>query len=296
MWFIDRNSPNHLVYHRVKKQIASVRTRYQNVEILDTYEFGRMVILDGHIQSAESDEFIYHEMLVHPAMLTHPKPEQILILGGGEGATLREVLRHPTVKRAVMVDIDGEFVDLCKRYLKKWHRGSFSDGKAVCVYADAFAYLRNNKEGFDVIIGDISDPAGHGPSRSIYTMKCYSLIRKALKTDGIFVTHAAAVYHVPHRNYSGGIIKKLMEIFPNVDLYCDYIPSFSALWSYAAGSCTLSPAAVLESLIERRVKQRGIQNLAYYTPQIHKRLFVIPPCLEKNILVGQRVAGGPAAG
>lgn len=283
MWFIDKNSPYHWIYHRIKRHVASVVTQYQTVEILDTYECGRMVVLNGKIQSAESDEFIYHEILVHPAMITHPKPERILILGAGEGATLREVLRHPTVKKAVMVDIDGEFVSLCKRYLRKWHRGSLEDEKVDLVYDDAFAYLRRTTERFDVIIGDISDPDDKGPAHAIYTSEFYSLAEKALMPGGIFVTHAAAVYFVPHKNYSAGILKNIRRIFSNVDLFYEFIPSFGTLWSYASGSFRYSVKAVSPKKVEQRLKMRRIEDLSYYNSLTHKRLFIVPPCLGRNI-------------
>jgi spermidine synthase len=282
-WFIDENSPYHWIYHRIKKHVVSVRTPFQHVDILDTYEYGRMVVLDGQIQSAESDEFIYHEILVHPAMITHPKPVHILILGAGEGATLREVLRHPTVGRVVMIDIDRDFVRLCKRYLKKWHRGSFTNQKVELVYDDAIAYLQKTTDKFDVIIADISDPADYGPAHSIYTEKFYALIKKALMSDGIFVTHATTVYYVPHNNYSSGIMKKLLRVFPNVDPYYEYIPSFGTLWSYATGFSKYSPKAISAKLIKQRMRMRGIKNLSYYTPEMHKRLFIMPPCLKKNL-------------
>jgi spermidine synthase len=287
MWFIDKNSPFHWIYHRVKRNVVSVKTLFQHVEIFDTYEYGRMVVLDGQIQSAESDEFIYHEILVHPAMIAHPRPEHILILGAGEGATLREVLKHPTVRRVTMIDIDRKFVELCRRYLRKWHRGSFRNRKVELVHDDAFEYLRKSPGSFDVIIADISDPADSGPSQSIYTTKFYSLVRKVLKKDGIFVTHATAVYYFPHRNYSAGIMKKLSRIFANVDAYYEYIPSYGTLWSYATGSFRYSPKALSKNVIEQRLKVRGIANLSYYSPETHKRLFTMPPCLQESVPVDQ---------
>lgn len=283
MWFIDKNTPNHWIYHRVKKRVVSVKTAFQKVDIIDTYEFGRMVVLDGQIQSAESDEFIYHEILVHPAMISHPKPQQVLILGAGEGATLREVLKHPTVKRVVMIDIDKEFVDLCKRYLKKWHKGSFRNEKVALVFDDAFTYLQKTDNRFDVIIADISDPADKGPAHLIYTAEFYSLIKKTLLTNGIFATHATAVYFTTHKNYSCGIMKKLLTIFPMVDFYYEYVPSFGALWSYATGSFRQSPRQMSSALVERRLAQRGVESLSYYSLETHRRLFTMPPCLKWNI-------------
>jgi spermidine synthase len=244
-----------------------------------------MVILDGQIQSSESNEFIYHEILVHPAMISHPKPERVLILGAGEGATLREVLKHPTLNKVVMIDIDGEFVDLCRKHLHKWHKGSFRNEKVELVFDDAFSYLQNTDNRFDVIIADINDPTDRGPARSIYTAKFYSLIRKALMPQGIFVTHSTAVYFMTHKNYSSGIMKRLLAIFPRVDPYYEYIPSFGLLWSYATGSFRYSPRLMSSAMIERRLKQRNIADLSYYNRETHGRLFKMPPCLKRNIPV-----------
>ena len=283
MWFIDKNSPYHWIYHRVKKHVVSVITPFQKVDIVDTHEFGRMVILDGQIQSAESDEFIYHEILVHPAMITHPKPEQILILGAGEGATLREVLKHSTVKKVIMIDIDREFVDLCKKHLRKWHKGSFRNEKVELIYADAISYLRNTGNRFDAIIADISDPTDRGPAHSVYTSKFYTLIKKVLMPDGIFVTNATAAYFVPHRNHSAQIMKKIVKVFSTVDPYYEYIPSFGSLWAYAIGSFRYSAGLISSGVIGRRLMQRKIEKLLYYNSETHERLFVMPPCMKRNI-------------
>jgi spermidine synthase len=282
-WFIDEDSQYRWIYHRVKKHILSTKTQFQHVEIIDTCEFGRVVILDNKIQSAEADEFIYHETLVHPAMITHPNPESVLILGGGEGATSREVFKHPSVRKVTMVDIDKEFVDLCKRYLKKWHKGSLNDSRIELIYDDAFEYIKNIKLKFDVIIADISDPVEKGPAISVYTKKFYSLIKKGLKIDGIFVTHATAMYYSPHKNISIRILKTLTEIFPKVDIYYEYIPSFGTLWTFITGSSTYSPKKISSALINKRIKERKLKNLLYYGAEAHERLFKLPKCIKKLI-------------
>ena len=282
-WFIDRNSPNHWIYLRIKKRIVSVRTPFQHVEIFDTFEYGRMVVLDGQIQSAESDEFIYHEILVHPVMITHPRPARILVLGAGEGATLREVLKHSTVENIVMIDIDRDFVDIARKYLSTWHEGSFEDRKVHLIYDDAVAFLQKTTDSFDVIIADISDPSARGPARSVYSERFYARIRKALKPDGIFATQATSIHQMPYKNYSSWIMKKLLRVFPRVDPFYEYIPSFGNLWSYASGSLRYSPKAMSQKLIEKRMTRRGIKNLCYYTPAIHGRLFIMPPCMKRNI-------------
>lgn len=265
----------------MRKHILSIKTKIQNVKIIDTYEFGRVVVLDEKIQSAEADEFVYHEALVHPVMITHPKPENILILGAGEGATLREVLKHPTVQKATMIDIDREFVNLCKKYLRKWHQGSFHDLRVELIYGDAFKYLKKIKDRFDVIITDISDPIETGPAVSMYTKEFYFLIKKALMPDGIFVTHATSVYYVPQKNISIRIFRTLNEIFPKVDLYYEYIPSFGTLWAFITGSLKYSPKKIASNILKKRLGERRLETLSFYNADIHTRLFRMPVCIRK---------------
>jgi spermidine synthase len=140
-WFHDYVSPNITISYRVKELIYLGKTKFQSIAIIDNASFGKCLVLDGKIQSSEADEFIYHEALVHPAMVTHPNPEKVFIAGGGEGATLREVLAHNTVKKAVMVDIDEEVVDICHRFLSSWHQNSFDAQRVELHFTDAREYF-----------------------------------------------------------------------------------------------------------------------------------------------------------
>lgn len=282
-WFIDKESSYRWICHRVKKCLLSTKTTFQKVEIFDSYNLGRVVVLDDKIQSAEVDEFIYHEAIVHPAMITHPSPETILILGGGEGATLREVIKHPTVKKIVMVDIDEEFVRLCKKHLKKWHSGSFNDKRVELIFSDAMEYIKVTRSKFDVIIADISDPVEKGPAQILYTKKFYSSIKKTLMPNGIFVTHATEAHYIPNKSISIEIFRKFSDIFPLSDFYYEYVPSYSSLWSFIIGSLKYSPAKLSPMTIGNRLKKRGLNNLSYYDQETHKRLFYIPKCLRKSL-------------
>lgn len=276
MWYIDRDSRHRWISHRVKRRVVHRKTRYQLVEIFDTYEYGRMVVLDGMIQSAESDEALYHELLVHPAMLAHPRPQRVLVLGAGEGATVREVLKHPSVEKVTMIDIDREFVDLCKRYLTKWHRGVFKDERVELIYDDAYAHLRKGKDRYDLVIGDISDPSEKGPSRSVYAAEFYTLVKKVLEADGIFVTHATAVHYVRKESHARDMVENLRGLFPRVEPYYEYIPSFGSLWCFVASSFRFSLWSISPKLLARRLSNRRIRDLSYYEPRLHERIFVIP--------------------
>lgn len=285
-WFIDKESEYRWIYHKVRKRILSTKTRFQKVEFIDTCNLGRIVVLDDKIQSAETDEFIYHEALVHPAMITHPKPKSILIFGGGEGATLREVLKHSTPGKVVMVDIDEEFVHLCKTHLESWHRGAFKDRRVEVVFSDAMEYIRKTKSKFDIIIADISDPVEEGPARLLYTKKFYSLTKKVLMPDGIFVTHTTDVHYAYNKSISQQIFKAITDIFPIAEFYHEYIPSFSTLWAFTVGSLKYSPGEISSTAIDRRLRERKLENLLYYDSETHKRLFCLPKCIRKYLATG----------
>jgi spermidine synthase len=214
-------------------------------------------------------------------MITHPNPKSVLILGGGEGATLREVLKHATVQKVVMVDIDEEFVHLCKRYLKKWHRGSFKDKKVDVLFLDAMEYMKKTECMFDIVIADISDPIEEGPALKIYTKGFYTLVKKVLAPKGIFVTHATEVHYSLYKRTADKILNILHGIFPGVKLYFEYIPSFICLWGFALASLQYSPEKISSKTIERRLQNRKIKNLLYYNAEIHKRMFAIPACLKR---------------
>lgn len=178
-WFIDLNKFDLTGFHR-DRVVLTGRTGFQAFEIFENRLWGRMLILDGRLQAAELDEFIYHEALVQPAMLTHPDPQRVLVLGGGAGATLREVLRHPGVTQAVMVEIDAELVGLCKEWLPAFHAGSFDDPRTELVFADGRDWLAAQPDGsLDVIILDLPEPLENGPALKLFTLEMYEPARRS---------------------------------------------------------------------------------------------------------------------
>ena len=156
-WYTETGTPREHHKFAVKSFLWTGRTAFQDVAVLDTYEYGKMLVIDGHVQSAEDDEYIYHEALVHPAMVIHPEPRSVLIIGGGEGATLREVLRYRSVEQVVMVDIDRELVELCQKLLPEWHERAFEDPRTEVVFADGKDYMERTSARFDVVVIDVCD-------------------------------------------------------------------------------------------------------------------------------------------
>src|ERR1041384_8377706 len=167
-WHIEFYAPDEAHMRGISKIYASEKTPYQKVEVIQSNHYGKCLILDGHMQSAQLDEFIYHENLVHPAMVTCPDPKKVIIIGGGEGATLYEVLRHKTVEKAWMIDIDKRVVELCEQYLPEWGRGAFKDKRTVLRFEDGRKFLEKSKEKFDVVIIDIPEPVEEGPPHLLF--------------------------------------------------------------------------------------------------------------------------------
>ena len=170
---------------KVDKFYYPGKTKYQFVQCFYNEFLGKVLFLDKRIQSAQIDEYIYHESLVHPALITHPSPREVLVIGGGEGATLREVLRHSTVEKVIMVDIDRELVELCQKYLPEWSKGAFSNPKTDLIFKDARPFVEKTREKFDVIISDLTEPIEQGPSVFLFTEEFFSKNFAANLTRGI---------------------------------------------------------------------------------------------------------------
>lgn len=282
-WFLDKDNPDKLLFHRVKKSILTTRTKYQSISILDTYNLGRMLITDGKIQSAESDEYIYHESLVHPAMILHPEPLSVLILGGGEGATLREVAKYKTVRSIIMVDIDRELVEISKKYLKKWSNGAFEDKRVKIKYQDAIKYLSNTKKKFDVIITDISDPVRGSPAEFFYTKAFDKLAYKRLNPDGIFIIQSEGLDYASYGDFNRSIFKTLKQIFPSVKPYYTYIPSFGSNWCFVLAAKFRLPKNFNIEGIRKLISSKNIKKLKYYSAETHIRLFSLPLDYKKYL-------------
>lgn len=268
---IDWYNPNDVgIAFKVRKKIIEKRTKYQKIEIYETTKYGKILLIDGLIQSVEKGEESYHEVLVHPALFAHPSPEQVLIIGGGEGATLREVLKHP-VKKAIMVDIDGEMVEIAKKYLK-FDRGAFNDKRAEILIEDGFKFLRRYKERYDVIIVDATDP-GEKCSNPLYTTDFLSLCFDSLNKNGIYVTQGGTSVFLNQRRINN-LFKELKKVFKEVKLYKAPVFGLFPDWIFWVG---------IKGKIE--IEKKPAKNLkiplSYYSPAMHTSLFSLPPVIQK---------------
>lgn len=287
-WFKDYINPDIRMLYRIRNLLYSGQTSFQKISIIDTDTFGKCLVLDDKIQSTEADEFIYHEALVHPAMLTHPLPKKVFIAGGGEGATLREVLAHNTVEKAVMVDIDDEVVELCQRYLPSWSQNSFNDQRTEFHLADARKYLEENDDKFDVIILDLPDPVEEGPALLLYTQEFYQLVKQRLQPDGIISVQAESADWTETENFAN-IVNTLASVFPTVRPYQVYIPSFSSLWGLATASQELDPTQLMREEIDSRISTRISRELKSYDGLAHQAMFITPKHIKARLAKAEKI-------
>ena len=287
-WFHDYVSPDLTVSHSLKELIYSGQTEFQSIDIINTGSFGICLVLDGKIQSSEKDEFIYHEALVHPVMLAHPKPERVFIAGGGEGATLREALAHRTIKKAVMVDIDREVVDVCRRFLPSFHQNSFDDSRVELHFTDARKYLESNNDKFDVIIIDLVDPLAQGPARLLYTQEFYQIVSQRLEPQGIISVQAESAEWTNLGNFTA-ITSTLKTAFPIVSPYQVYMPSFTGLWGFVSASQNIDPTKLSPEEINTRISARISKELKSYDGLTHQAMFTISKHVRHQLDTAKKV-------
>ncbi|OGG95174.1 MAG: hypothetical protein A2508_09025 [Candidatus Lambdaproteobacteria bacterium RIFOXYD12_FULL_49_8] len=254
----------------------------QEVEVYHTKDFGRLLRIDKFYQTSEEDEHFYHEPLVQPAMTAHERPEQVLIIGAGDGGVLANVLKHNTVKRAVMVEIDDRVIEVSKRFLPAVHQGAFKDPRTELIIGDGFKYLAQTKERFDVIILDLTDPIG--PARSLYTKEFYETVKGAMKgPESILSLHT--VYPFFHPAVFGRIGVTLASVFGQVAHGLQFVPLYGAEMGFAFCSAQTQVDHQSVDLIEQRLKDRGVTGLKLYNGRTHQGLTAQPPFVA-NLLAG----------
>ncbi len=278
-WFWDRISRDLMQLHSIEEMVYSGQTKYQQIEIIKTGAFGKCLVLDGKIQSSDFDEYVYHEALVHPALVTHPHPEKVFIAGGGEGATLREVLSHQTVKRAVMIDIDPDVIAICKKFLPEYHRGAFDNIRTELQHVDAREYLVKSNEKFDAIIIDLTEPIEEGPAYLLYTKEFYQMVEVRLTSDGLMAVQAGCASLIELLNFSA-VYNTLKSVFPVVLPYQAEIPSFGGAWGFCLASNGRTPPSTDE--IDKIIVNRGL-TLRFYDGPTHEGMFSISKPLRQEL-------------
>jgi len=288
-WFFETTTAFEGHMHAIARTIVEAQTKFQHVEILQTAAYGKTLVLDGRIQSSQGDEFIYHEALVHPGMLTiEGPPRSALVIGGGEGATLREILRYPSITRAVMVDIDGEVVELCKIHLPEMHRGAFDDPRTEVRHEDARAYLEKSNDRFDFITVDLVEPLEEGPACMLFTQEFYALVRDRL-TPGGTMTMQAGMTKLGELGFFTSIHRTLREVFPVVAAYQSFISCFGTPWGFIVASKKVDPARQGAQAVDTLIAERITGSLEYWDGVTHQHAFSLPKFIRKAVAKQTRI-------
>jgi len=271
LWVSELVSQGFLAFYAVERVLASAFTDYQEVLIAETVPFGRCLIIDGKVQSSLFDEHIYHETLVHPALVTADRPVRVLIIGGAEGATAREVLKWKTVEHVMMAELDPKVVELCRKNLPEMSMGAFDDRRLRLVITEGRRFLESLEDGsLDLIVVDVTDPTEDSPSLKLYSQEFYRLAYRKLGDSGVLVTQATSIVHTPYAFRS--ILETLKTVFPYVTPLAAYIPSFSSLWGFVMGSkamsCRSLKAEQVNSILLRQISGR----LRFYSGETHGAL------------------------
>lgn len=283
-WYVEQFAPTEQHHHAVARVYYAGRSQFQDIGIIETPVFGKMLILDGDTQSSQADERIYHEALVHPAMAGAPDRSEVLILGGGEGATLREVLRHPAVRRATMVDIDGEVVELSKQYLPEWSAGAFGEPRARVIIGDALKFLAEDKDRYGVIISDLTEPLEDSPSNPLFCDAVFRDIKNRLAPGGVYVLQAStAGFH--NLSLHAKMARTLRKHYKHVASYYTHVPAFDNDWAFIACSDGVDLSRLDEGQIEPYCSELRGENF-FYDAQTHRRIFALPLYLRRALAQG----------
>jgi spermidine synthase len=250
---------------KTKKTYHTEKTQYQDLALIETEQFGKMLVLDGTVQTTIEDEFVYHEMITHVPLFTHKNPKKVLVIGGGDGGTIREIIKHPSVEKAVLCEIDERVIEVSKQYLPEISCALEND-KVVVNVGDGIKYVHEHKNEFDVIIVDSTDPVG--PAEGLFAVDFYKAISEALKEDGIFVAQTESPFF--HKDLIKKVYKDVKSIFPIARLYTCAIPTYpSGYWSFTMGSKKYDP-------LETDINTITDMNTKYYSKEIHKSIFALP--------------------
>ncbi|GLI62883.1 spermine synthase 1 [Volvox africanus] len=257
LWLEEDLGDDYRWSYRVSAVLFSGRSSYQEVDLVETPTWGKVLLLDGKMQSTEADEQVYHELLVHPPLLHHTNPKRVYIMGGGEGATAREVLRHRSVEEVVMVDIDKVVTDICSEHLER-NISAFRDPRLRLINDDARLQLEAAADAsFDVIISDLADPLDGGPCYQLYTQEFYrTVVMRKLAPGGIFIAQSGPAGFLSCREVFTSINATLRSVFPSVIPYVQHIPSFCDAWGYTMAFTDPTQVPLSAELMDTRIEDR----------------------------------------
>ncbi len=277
LWYTEKHSDNVGITMKTAKTLFSGKSEFQQLDIVETLEFGKMMLLDGLVMVTERDEFIYHDMITHPALFTHPAPRKVLVIGGGDGGSIREIMKHSEVELAILCEIDGLVIDKSIELLPSMACEIDGSNPRVKLHVnDGLAYIRDHQNEFDVILVDSTDPIG--PAVGLFEEDFYRLVFSALKDDGIMIAQSESPFY--HAEIQKKMYQNLRAVFPIVEMYQAFIPTYpSGFWSFAFASKRYHP---LNDFDHDRAAKRDFHT-RYYNEDLHRGAFMLPTFARENI-------------
>lgn len=269
-------------YVKASRRIGEWRTKYQKIAIYDTPHYGKVFRLDDYNMTSEQEEFIYHENLMHPALTAHSAPKKVLIIGGGDGGSSEEALKHPSVEQVTLVEIDEDVITVAKEHFKAVHHNVFDNPRLRVIVDDGMRFVRDTHDKFDLIALDLNDPVG--PAAALYSEDFFKQCREALTPEGALTLHIGSPTAQPQR--VAELAQRLNRVFGIVRPCTVYIPLYGALWALAVCSRQLDPKAISADEIDARIKSRGLAQLQYYNGEAHLGIFALPNFVRKLVNQG----------
>lgn len=275
LWYTEEHSKEAKFSIKVLRQLYSVQSPFQKIDILESEEFGRFFTLDGYMMVTEKDEFIYHEMIVHVAMATNLNIKKVLVIGAGDGGTVRELTRYPTIEHIDMVEIDKMVVDVCKEFLPQT-ACKLDDPRVHLYFEDGLRYIRSKENEYDLIIVDSTDP--FGPGEGLFTKEFYGNCFKALTEDGILVNQHENAYYTSFAQSMRRAHCRIVNLFPICKVYQAHIPTYpSGHWLFGFASKKYDPVVDLKA---DAWNQLGIYT-RYYNTDLHRGCFALPTYINE---------------
>jgi spermidine synthase len=272
LWFTEENTPGYRVAWRVKEVLHRENTPFQTLAVVDTMEWGRALILDGCVQTTEKDEYIYHEMITHVPLMSHPGVSKVLIIGGGDGGVLREVARYPYVEAIHLVEIDQRVVEASQEFLPSI-ACSFDDPRVSVTFGDGLLYVKEYQDYFDLVIVDSSDPVG--PAVELFGSPFYGDIARCLTDDGMVVVQSESP--IFYEQVFRQVQTNLSAHFPLVKPYLAAVPTYtSGPWTFTCGSKRADP----QEIVSDREAPGGLK---YYNAEVHEAAFVLPQFINRML-------------
>ena len=277
IWYSDEHTDNVKLSFRIDRQLFSAVSEFQRIDVMESVDMGKILAVDGDLMLTEKDEFIYHEMITHVPMAVHPDVKKVLVIGGGDGGVVRELIKYDTVEQIDVVEMDQLLVEVCRKYLPEI-AGSLNDSRVTIYNEDGLRFIRSKTDAYDLIIIDSPNP--FGPGEGLFTKEFYGNCYNALHDDGIMINQNESPFYEEEAFQCQRMHKRIIESFPISRIYQAHIPSYpSGHWLFGFASKKYHP---LKDLREAAWNLKGL-SCNYYTTTLHKGAFYLPAYVEQML-------------